>query len=333
MKRAIGALLGLLALAASPTYAQTIKLATIAPKDSPYYDILRDMGEAWRKASGGQIELRIYPDGVAGDESDVVRKMRVGQLQASAMSGGGLTDIVPEYRAMQMPMMFASEAERDYVAKRLSPKFEALLSARGFKILGWSSIGSLYFFTQKPVVTPEDLKPLAIFAWAGNTGFIDAWKRGGFRPVALPATEIMTGLQSGLINAVTAPPLFALSAQWFALAPHMMDIRWASLGGAIIVSKAAWDRLPETLKPKLKQAAEETCRRLAQNLEKLNGTAIEVMKKHGLVIHHVGPDQYKLWESTSRAIYPYLTTSLVPAELVREVEKIRDEYRAAHPQP
>src|SRR5262249_42772123 len=100
MKRAIAALAGLVALSAStlPSHAETIKLATLAPKDSPYYDILRDMGEAWREASGGRIELRIYPDGVAGDESDVVRKMRVGQLQASAMSGGGLTDIVPEYR-------------------------------------------------------------------------------------------------------------------------------------------------------------------------------------------------------------------------------------------
>src|SRR5262249_30863126 len=148
--------------------AQTIKLATIAPKDSPYYDVLREMGEAWRSNSAGAIELRIYAGGAVGDESDIIRKMRVGQFQAVAVSGGGLADILPELRSLQMPMMFASDGERDYVFDRIHPRLAELAEQRGFKILAWAPTGWLYFFTQKPVIRPDDLRPLGIFAWAGN---------------------------------------------------------------------------------------------------------------------------------------------------------------------
>lgn len=308
----------------------TIKLATIAPQDSPYYDVLREMGEAWQAASGGQIVLRIYASGVAGDEIDVVRKMRVGQLQASAMSGGGLPDIVPELRALQMPMMFRSEAERDYVAERIRPQLEALFAARGFKVLGWAPTGWVYFYTQTPVVTPEDLRPLAIFAWAGNSGFVDAWKAAGFRPVALPATEIMTGLQSGLINAVAVPPLAALASQWFGLAPHMTDLKWASLEGALVISASAWDGMPDDLKPILEQAARDACARLSMKMYDLSARAVEVMKQHGLVVHAVSAEQEQAWEAVARSAYPSIIGKLVPAALVADVERLRDEYRASH---
>src|SRR5262249_52926322 len=231
--------------------AQTIKLATIAPKDSPYYDVLREMGEAWRTMSAGAIELRIYAGGAVGDESDIIRKMRVGQFQAVAVSGGGLADILPELRSLQMPMMFASDGERDYVFDRIHPRLAELAEQRGFKILAWAPTGWLYFFTQKPVIRPDDLRPLGIFAWAGNSGYVEAWKAAGFRPVPLPVTELPTSLQTGLVNAVAAPPIMALSFQWFGLANHMSDFKWAPLDGAIVMPLATWKAFPQGLRPGL----------------------------------------------------------------------------------
>jgi TRAP-type C4-dicarboxylate transport system substrate-binding protein len=323
----------LLAAGADHALAETIKLATIAPKDSPYYDVLREMGEAWRKASAGTIELRIYTGAAAGDESDIIRKMRVGQFQAVAVSGGGLADILPEVRALQMPMMFASDAERDYVFDRMHPKLAALAERRGFKVLAWAPTGWLHFFTQQPVVRPEDLQPLNIFAWAGHSGYIEAWKAAGFRPVPLPTTEVLISLETGLVNAVAAPPIMALSLQWFGLANHMSDLKWAPLDGAIVMPLARWQAVPPELQPQLLAAAAESGAKLARSVQHLSDEAVAVMQKHGLVLHRVPPELVPEWERRVRAGYRFIVGSLVPPDVVAEVERLRDEYRAAHPRP
>src|SRR5262245_10718656 len=322
----------LLCAGAHGAVAETIKLATIAPKDSPYYDILREMGESWRTLSGGAVELRIYAGGAAGDESDIIRKMRVGQFQAVAVSGGGLADILPELRALQMPMMFRSDSERDYVFDRIHPKLAALAERRGFKILAWAPTGWLYFFTQKPVVSPDDLRPLGIFAWAGNSGYIEAWKAAGFRPVPLPVNEILTSLETGLVNAVSAPPIIALSFQWFGLANHMSDLKWAPLDGAIVMPLATWNALPRDLQPRLFEASRESGAKLATSIQALSNKAVAVMQEHGLVVHHVPAAVLPQWELRVRAGYPYILGNMVPPEMVAEVQRLRDEYRVAHPQ-
>src|SRR5262245_48093487 len=230
----------------SPTQsmAQTIKLATLAPEGSPWHAIVRDMAADWSKVTQGKIQTRIYAGGVAGDEPDMVRKMRVGQLQAALLTGAGLSEIAGEIQALQMPMMFSSDGEIDHMLERMGPQFETLLQARGFKVLHWGDAGWVRFFTQKPVVTPADLKPLKLFAWAGETAYMEAWKDAGYNPVSLPANEIHTGLQSGLINAFVAPPIAALAFQWFGLAKHMTDLRWAPLLGAAVMTNTAWQEIP-----------------------------------------------------------------------------------------
>ncbi|MFQ5657708.1 MAG: TRAP transporter substrate-binding protein DctP [Candidatus Methylomirabilales bacterium] len=220
MKRTIVAtlVLSLLLLLATPAFAQTVKLGTLAPEGSPWYNIIRDMTEAWKEGTGGKIRVRLYPGGIAGDDPDMVRKMRIGQLHAAVLTGAGLSDIAPEIQALMMPMMLASYEELDFVRDRLAPKLEAILEAKGFKVLNWGEAGWVTFFTQKPVVRPEDLRPLKLFVWSSDTAYVEAWKDAGYRPVPLAATEIHTALQSGLINAFATTPIAALSFQWFGLA-------------------------------------------------------------------------------------------------------------------
>ncbi len=200
MKRSLIPILAVLTLLATqlPASARAVKLGTLAPEGSPWHEILRDLAEGWKAASGGKVTLRIYPGGVAGDEPDMVRKMRIGQLHAAALTGSGLSRIAPEIQALQMPMMFASDAELDYVRKRIGPKIEAILEAKGFKLLTWGDAGWVYFFAQEPVIYPEDLKSMKIFTWAGETSVTDAYTACGYHPVPLAATEIHSALQSGL---------------------------------------------------------------------------------------------------------------------------------------
>jgi TRAP-type C4-dicarboxylate transport system substrate-binding protein len=309
--------------------AETVKLGTLAPEGSPWHDVLRDMAQAWKAVSNGEITIRIYPGGVAGDEPDMVRKIRVGQLQAAALSGFGLTRIASEVQGLQMPMMFRSAAELDFVRERISPRIEAIFEDRGFKLLTWGDAGWVHFFTQRPVVHPDDLKSQRLFAWAGDTAHIEAWKDAGYQPVPLAATEIHTALQSGLINAFTATPVAALSFQWFGLANNMTDVKWAPLVGGVVVSTRSWAKIPDPLKPRLLDIAREAGARLNAMIPGLEARAIEAMQQHGLVVHPVPPDIHDEWEVRARAAYPKLVGTLVPADMLAKVEALREEYRSA----
>ena len=330
MKRILATLLAVSVLMgfALPAPAQTIKLGTLAPEGSPWHKIIRDMAEAWKKASGGKIKVRIYAGGVIGDEPDMVRKIRIGQLHAAALTGAGLSKIAPEIQALQMPMMFSSDQELDYVRDRIGSRLEAILEAKGFKVLTWGDAGWVHFFAQEPVVRPDDLKPLKIFTWIGDTAVVEAYKAGGFKPVPLAATEIHTALQSGLINAIPTTPIAALSFQWFGLAKHMTDVKWAPLVGAVVISTRKWRAIPDDLKGRLLEAAREAGERLQAKVRQLGHDAVEVMKTHGLVVHEVPRDVVVEWETVARAGYPYIVGPVVPAGMVAEVERLRDEYRA-----
>jgi TRAP-type C4-dicarboxylate transport system substrate-binding protein len=260
----------------------------------------------------------------------MVRKMRVGQLDAATLTGAGLNQIAREIQALMMPMMLASYEELDYVMSRMTPKLEAILESKGFKVLNWGDAGWVHFFTQKPVVHPEDLRPLRLFVWSGDTAYVEAWKDAGYRPVPLAATEIYTGLQSGLINVVPTTPIAALSFQWFGLANHMTDLKWAPLLGATAISMTKWQQMTDDAKQILLDAAREAGARVRAETRKLSDDAVEVMRKHGLVVHQVPPDVAALWESRARAGYPKLIGQVVPADVVAEVERLRNEYRALH---
>ncbi len=330
MKRTIAPLLALAMLFAAgfPASARTVKLGTLAPEGSVWHRIIRDMAEAWAEASGGEVNVIIYPGGIAGDEPDMVRKMRIGQLHAAALTGEGLSHIAPEINALRLPMMFRSDEELGYVRERVGPRLEAILEARGFKVLTWGDAGGVHFFAKSPVVYPDDLRRLKLFTWAGDTATLEAWKDAGFRPVPLAATDIYTALQSGLINAIPTTPIVALSNQWFGLATHMTDLKWAPLVGAIVISTRTWRAIPEDVRRRLLRAAGAAGARLQQAIPGLGDEAVAVMKQHGLVVHPVPPDAIADWERRARASYRNIVGPVVPPEIVAEVERLRDEYRS-----
>lgn len=313
---------------AVPAQAATLKLGTLAPKGSPWHKALEDLAAEWSKLSGGKVKLRIYPGGVAGDEPDMVRKLRIGQLHAAALTGAGLSRIAQEVQALQMPLVFRSNEELDAVRDKLRPKLEGALQAKGAHVLNWVDAGWVYFFTQKAVVTPEDLKPLKVFTWVGESAYVDAWRKFGYNPVPLPATEIHTGLSSGLINAVPTTPLAALSYQWFGLAKHMTALKWAPLVGATVVSRRGWSRIPKSLRAPLMKAARDMGARLQPQIRKLDGEAIAVMQKHGLKVHEVPPDVEARWVEAVKQGYSSLVGKVVPESMFDEVIRLRDAYRA-----
>lgn len=306
-----------------------VKMATLAPEGSSWYRVLQEMGEEWRKASGGAVTLRIYPGGVAGDEDAVIRKMRIGQIQAAAITGIGLAYLDPSFYALHIPMLYASDEEFDHVRDRYAPVLERKMEEKGFVVLNWGDAGWVHFFSKTPVVTPADAKALKIFQWSGDTNLLQLYKETGFHPVPLSTNDLLPSLQTGMVNGFSSTPLVALAFQWFGLAPHMTDLRYAPLTGATVIEKRAWEKIPPAMRPKLLDASRRAGLRLRAEIRRLNREALEVMVKNGLKVHKVPPEVQAQWRKMVEEVHPRIRGKIMPAEAFDTVKRYRDEYRAA----
>jgi TRAP-type C4-dicarboxylate transport system substrate-binding protein len=321
-----------LLLSASALPAQTIiRLGTLVPKGSPWHDILLNMGEEWKKASGGKVELRLYPGGEQGDEPEMVQKIRIKKLQAVALSGAGLSGIDASVSALEVPMMLSSYEELDYVRDHISDRLEKGLAQRGFVVLNWGDAGWVHFFTKQPATHPDQIRKMRLCVLQGDNSTFELYKANGFHPVALAATDILTGLQTGLIDAFQSPPLFALSNQWFGGATNMLDIRFAQLVGATVIDKAVWDKIPAPVQKEMLVSARDAGVKLREEIRKAETASIPMMQQFGLNVEHADPKAVAEWRQLAEGIWPKLRGTMVPVDLFDDVKRLRDEYRKAHP--
>jgi TRAP-type C4-dicarboxylate transport system substrate-binding protein len=257
MKRPVAPLLALAALlAAAPLPALTIKMGSLAPTGSPWEAGLKTIAADWARLSGGQVTLKLYAGGIVGDEPDMIRKMRIGQLDAAAITVSGLNGIFSGVKALAFPLFLSSDEELAYVLGKMKPFLEREIEKRGFRVVMWAPAGWVYFYSRGPIVTPDDLKKQKLWVWVGDPDEVQAWQSSGFHVVPLPSTDIMTSLQGGMIDALVASPLLAASNQWFGIAQNQAGLRLAPMFGAAVVSNAAWAKVPRDLQPKLIAAAQ-----------------------------------------------------------------------------
>jgi TRAP-type C4-dicarboxylate transport system substrate-binding protein len=338
MKRSVLLLASLGWLTAQAAVAQelVVKLATLVPEGSSWQLILKEAGEKWKTLSGGRVTVRLYPGGVAGDDADVVRKMRLGTLNAGVLTAVGVAEIDRSVFALGVPMMYSSYDEVDYVLAKMRPALEAKLEAKGFVVLNWIDGGWATFFAQKPAARPDDLKTQKLFITAGDAKTEEVYKGAGFNPVPLPATELSTALQTGLVSAVAVPPQVAVITQYYTHAKYMTDLNWFLLLGATVMTKASWEKIPADARPALLESMREAGRRLQSEIRQSAGRDVEAMKKRGLVVVPVDAATRELWRKAAESVYPRIRGPIVPAEAFDEALRYRDEFRrrggAARPQ-
>ncbi len=304
----------------------TVKLGTLAPTGSSWHELLKEMAEDWAKASQGTVKLRIYPGGTQGSEGEMIRKMAVGQLQAAAVTSVGLHDIIPEPQALAAPLMFDTQDELQAVMEKVRPRLEALLEKRGYVALTWGIIGSVKMFCTHPYRTPAEMAHAKVFTWEGDPGSVQAFRAAGFTPVVLSSSDIITSLQTGMIECVPNVPLYALPTRLFDRASNMMDVSWGYLVGGTVVRKDVWQRIPAATRPRLEEIAREMGKRVDAEVGKLNADAVVAMKKQGLNVVEVdqGP-----WRAAAEKAWPVIRGKIVPADFFDLVKRERDAYRAA----
>ncbi len=303
----------------------TIKLGTLAPQGSSWHDLLREMGQKWEEASGGQVKLRIYAGGTQGGEGDMVRKMSVGQLQAAAISNIGMHDVAAEPQGLTIPFMFQDDAQMQCAFKKVRPRIEQVLEQRGYVAVQWSTVGAVHLFCDKPHKSPADMGDTKIWAWEGDPKSVEAFRLAGLKPVVLSSTDIVSSLQTGMIDCVPNVPLYMLTTRLFERAPNMMETTWAYLVGATLVRKDTWDKVPADLRPKLLAIAQDLGNRIDTEVRRLNEDAVAAMQKQGLKIV---PSDAAAWRAAMDKATPAVRGGVVPADFYDQVVKAREACKA-----
>ncbi len=308
--------------------ANKLKLGTVAPKNSVYHEALLRLREQWREISGGTVDLAIYPGGVAGDEITMLRKMRAGQMQAAMISGSGMSFLDEGISALQVPMMFRSIDEFDFVRSKMAPTLRARLAEKGYSVLGWGDAGRAYFFSVKEFRTPEDVRRMKLYTSKGDEEMLKLYGEFGFHAVPLDLTELQANLETGLVEVFAVPPLLAAGYQWFGSAPNMLDLPFVPIVGALLISSEVWNRIPADLRVDLQKAAVSAASEIETAVRAQEKTAIIEMQKHGLNVLEADEDLVSLWSREMEATYPRLRGRYAPAELMDEVLRWRDEFRS-----
>lgn len=275
--------------------AITIKVASAAPEQSPWGEALNRIAAEWEDISGGEVTMQIFHNSIAGEEDDVVRKMRVGQIDAGIFTTVGLSEIAGEIKTISLPFLIRTDDEFDYVFDQVKDEFAGFVEQQRFTVLGWSKGGWIRFFADEPIETPEDLKEITLAAGGNDTELLRAFRVMGFQITPVGLTEVLTALNSGMINAFYASPISAAGFQWFSQAPNMLDVKIAPFIGGFVVTQRAWRRIPDDVKPRLVDAVERTVQRLDEEVIRLEQEAIDTMESYGLNVIEPTDRQLEMW--------------------------------------
>ena len=305
-----------------------IKLATLAPSGTPWVEVLEDVAQDWREISHDRVQLRLYPNGVVGDEGEMVLKMRIDQIQAAALTAQGLGHIDTGVWGLSMPLLARNYDELDWIRSQVSDTLSQRFWDAGFIILAWVDIGWVYWFARSPVRIPDDLRELRIFLWAGGVDDEGIWERAGFTGISLSAVDILMAFQTGLIDAISVSPLTAASFQWFTIAKYMTSLRWAALSGAVIVRKDTWESIPAALRDRLQSSVDEHTREFQDRIRAFDDEAVKVMREHGLEIIETTPAEEAEWQKQVDEYYSELRGTLVDEAMYDRVMELRKLIRS-----
>jgi TRAP-type C4-dicarboxylate transport system substrate-binding protein len=329
MHKLLVLLCAMLAAAQVAAQPRLVKVATIAPQGSIYHRVLQEMGEAYRGASAPGARFVIYPNSIQGTEADTVRRMRVGQLDASMLTVVGLTQIDPSVAALQfMPMMFRSWEELDHVREQLRPELEAELAAKGFVVLIWGEGGWVQFFSKRDLRTPEEYKSARIFAWSGDHAQSSVMKSLGYHPVPIPLGDILPALETGMVDVVPVAPLWALVGQFDRVTQYMLRVNWVPIVGATLMRRQTFEAMTPAAQAALRAAADKATAALRAHRVEQDEGSIKAMQERGLHVREPTPAELQAWRALGEKAWPHVRGTMVPADTFDRVQSILAAYRA-----
>lgn len=304
-----------------------IKFATIAPKGSTPMNVMEEYDAAVRKESGGKIGFKIYPGNIQGDEKQVLRKIKAGLLQGGGFTGVGMGEIAPKVRVLDTPFLVRNSAEADFLSKEFTDEFSKAFEDGGYVLLGWAEVGFVHVFTNTPIRKPDDLKGIKMWTWEGDPIAETAFKVQGIDPIPLSFDQVLTSLQTGLINAVYSTPYMSIALQWYTKVKYMVDVPLADAAGAVLISKKYFDTLPKDLQEILLRNGRVYMSKLTELNRQDNERSIDELRKRGLTITTATEDELRQYVDVGAKARRQLVGRLYTEEFLNRVEKEVSDFR------
>jgi TRAP-type transport system periplasmic protein len=315
-------LLTMAAIAAAATPTHEIKLATLAPENSSLMQIFKEMNTELLKETNNQVGFKIFAGFVLGDELDVLRKLRFGVVQAGTFTDTTLTNVNVDVRVLQVPFLFKSYREVDYVMDKLGGYFKEGFAKAGYEVLGWTELGFLYLMSTVPVDSVADMKGLKVWTRAESPMANAVFARAGVSPVTVTAPDVLMALQTNLLEVVYNSPYYALLTQWYSRVGYLTDIPLAYIGGALIIDGKVYSQLGPNLQASLKKVCAKHLRRLTDKTRKDNEEALRIIFQRG--VQKVTPESREV--DHFKALMDESLGDVDPEYLPRKtLQKVRDE--------
>jgi TRAP-type C4-dicarboxylate transport system substrate-binding protein len=273
------------------------------------------------------VELVVYHNGVAGSEADILRKLRMNQIQAAMFTSIGFNTITPGVMSISYPLLIRNNEELDTVLEKIRPELEARIEKSGFTTLAWARAGWVKIFSRSPIFTPADMRRQKMASSPDELEMLQAFKAMGFQMVPINLNEVLVGLNSGMIDAVYQSPIFVAGLQVFAVAKNMSSLNLAPFMGGILMNQTAWRRIPDQHKAKIMLICKRIEGEIESSIAKLEEEAVSTMSKYGLQINTLSPALEEEWYREIAAHENDLAGPIFDREIYQKIKDILTEYR------
>jgi TRAP-type C4-dicarboxylate transport system substrate-binding protein len=307
-----------------------LKIATLAPEGSVWMQTFEDLNAELKKKTNNEVQLRIYPGGVLGDETDMVRKLYIGQIQGAALTSAGLSGIFREMDIFQIPFLFNSYDEVDYVLGKMEAFFKNGFADKGYILAAWSEGGFVRLMSTVPIASLDDLRKAKVWTWEDAPMAKAIFDEAGISAIPLSLPDVLVGLQTGLVDVVYAPPTGAIALQWFTKIKYITDVPLIYLIGGFLLKKSAFEKLPPANQQVFMELCPKYMDRLKLVIRKENQEAMQVMVKHGIKIIRPSEDQIEGFKQVSQKAMNRQTGKSFSKKVRDEVIAYLQEYRKTH---
>ncbi len=304
-----------------------IKLATLAPQGSSWMKAFTQLNSEIMKKTENKIQFKIYGGGVLGDEKDMLRKMKIGQIQGAALTSSGLSTLFKEIDVLQIPFLFQKYEEVDFLIKKMDSFFRKGFEESGYTLLGWSEGGFVYLMSTLPIAHVADLKKAKVWIWEESPMSKAIFDEAGVKAVPLSVPDVLVGLQTGLVEVVYAPPTGAVSLQWFTKIKYLTDVPLVYLAGGVVVKKEVFKQIPLPLQNSILEMFQSHLDQLKTITRNENQDAIKAMMKQGVKLITPPPDQVEEFKKLSNRAMSHISGQTFSKKIFEEAIFHLESYR------
>ena len=312
--------------------AKTFKIATLAPDGTVWMEELKKGAAQIKERTQGRVKFRFYPGGIMGNDKSVLRKIRINQLQGGAITGGGLAEIYPDAQIYNLPLTFRSSDEVDYVRRQMDAKLLEGLKAKGFVSFGISEGGFAYIMSGSPITTVADMEGHKVWSPEGDQISRAAFESVGVSPIPLPLTDVLTGLQTGLIDTIASTPMGAVALQWHTRVKYLTRTPLMYIYGTMVVKRRAFEALSSQDQRVVQEVMSDVFKRLDVLNRQDNDKAMEALKSQGIKFIVPTEAEQNEWSTTvHKAVDSLISRGVVSQAMADELQDHLRHFRQENP--